>query len=146
MSLQKILLQFEPKPENLLRALKAAQKENKYIEKKDCQEIAEYFSVPLARIYSFASFFSEIRTKKEIKKIIRVCSGGACLSENSAKVVRQIELLLHLEIGNDAHPKYKLDYVSCLGLCDRGPVVLVDDQVFEKVKPENVDDIIKNYL
>ena len=68
MSLQKILVQIEPKPENLLRALKAAQKENKYIGEKECEKIADYFSLPLARIYSFASFFNEIRTKKETKK------------------------------------------------------------------------------
>ena len=146
MSLQKILLQHEPRPENLLRVLKAAQKENKYIGKKECEKIAEYFSVPLARVYSFASFFSGIQTKKEDKKIIRICSGGPCLSEDSARVARQIEMLLRLEAGNDAHPKYKLEYMSCLGLCDRGPVMMVDENIFEKVKPENVDDIIKNYL
>lgn len=146
MPLQKILIQFEPKPENLLRVIKAVQKENKYIGKKECQRIADYFSLPLARIYSFASFFNEIRTKNENKKLIRICSGGPCLLEDSEKVARQIEMLLGLEAGNDAHPKYKLEYISCLGLCDRGPVIMVDEQVFEKVKPENIDDIIKNYL
>lgn len=146
MFLQKILLQFEPKPENLLWVLKIAQKENKYIGKKECEKIAEYFSVPLARVYSLASFFDEIKTKKNNKKIIRVCSGGPCLSKDSKKIVRQIELFLHLEAGNDAHPKYKLEYISCFGLCDRGPIVMVDENIFEKVKPETIDDIIRDYL
>ena len=43
MSLQKILLRYKPKPENLLRALEEIQKENKYIGKKECEKIAEYF-------------------------------------------------------------------------------------------------------
>jgi NADH-quinone oxidoreductase subunit E len=146
MSLQKILVQFEPKPENLLAVLKAAQKENKYIGEKECEKIADYFSLPLARIYSFASFFNGIRTKKENKKIIRICSGGPCLLEDSAKVARQIEMLLGLEAGNDAHPKYKLEYVSCLGLCDRGPIVEIEGNIFENVRAEDVDDLIKNYL
>ena len=55
-------------------------------------------------------------------------------------------MLLGLEAGNDAHPKYKLEYISCLGLCDRGPVVEVEGQIFERVKPEMVDDIIQSYL
>jgi len=146
MSLQKILLQYEPKPENLLRVLEEIQKENKYIGERECEKIAKYFSMPLARVYGFASFFDEIRTKKSSRKIIKVCSGGPCLGENSMKVVRQIELLLGLEAGNDAHPKYKLEFVSCRGLCDQGPVVMVGEQVFEKVRPEIVDDIIKNYI
>ncbi|MDI6778376.1 MAG: NAD(P)H-dependent oxidoreductase subunit E [Patescibacteria group bacterium] len=146
MSLQKILLKHEPKPENLLKVLKEIQKENKYIGKKECEKVAEYFSLPLARVFSFASFFDEVETRKGGKKIIKVCSGGPCLMEDSREVVRQIELHLRIEAGNDAHPKYKLEFISCRGLCDQGPVVMVDDQVFERVRPEDVDDIIRNYL
>ena len=146
MGIQKILLKFEPKAENLLAALKEIQKEKGYIEKKECEEVAEYFSLPLARVFSVASFFDQLKTKKESKKIIRVCSGGPCLGEKSMEVARQIEMLLKIELENDASPKYKLELMSCVGLCDRGPVVMIDDQIFENVKPETVDDIIQNYL
>jgi NADH-quinone oxidoreductase subunit E len=146
MGIQKILLKFEPKPENLLSALKEIQKENGYIEKKECEAVAQYFSLPLAQVFSTASFFDQLKTKKESKKIIKVCSGGVCLSGKSVEIVRQIEMLLKIEMENDAHPKYKLEMMSCVGLCDRGPVVMIDDQIFEKVKPETVDDILANYL
>ena len=108
MSLQKILLSFKPKPENLLEVLKAIQKENKYIGEKECEKIAEYFSLPLARIYSFASFFDEIRTRRK-QKDNQGLFRRTLPSEDSAEVVRQIEMLLDLEAGNDAHPKYKLE-------------------------------------
>jgi len=146
MGIQKILLKFEPKPENLLAALKEIQKENGYVGKKECEEAARYFSLPLARVYSTASFFDQLKTKKESKKIIRICSGGSCLGEKSMEVARQIEMLLKIELENDAHPKYKLESMSCAGLCDRGPIVMIGDQIFEKVKPETVDDILANYL
>jgi NADH-quinone oxidoreductase subunit E len=158
MSLQKILLKFEPKPENLLAVLKEIQKENGGIEKKECEAVAQYFSLPLARVFSAASFFDQLKTKKparnashsdasgESKKIIKICSGGPCLGEKSMEVARQIEMLLKIELENDAHPKYKLELMSCVGLCDRGPVMMIDDQIFENVKPETVDDIIRNYL
>ncbi len=146
MSIQKILLNFDPEPENLLPAIKKIQKEHKYISKSDCGEIADYFSLPPARIFSLASFFDEVNVRKTGKKTIKVCSGGPCLSEESSEVVRQIELLLKIEAENDAHPKWKLEYVSCLGLCDRGPIIEIDGNVFEQVKPEMVDDIIKNYI
>ena len=146
MSIQKNLLKFEPKPENLLGALKEIEKENGYIGKNECEEAARYFSLPLARVYSTASFFDQLKTKKELKKIIRICSGGPCLGEKSMEVARQIEMLLKIELENDAHPKYKLESMSCAGLCDRGPIVMIDNQIFEKVKPETVDDILANYL
>jgi NADH:ubiquinone oxidoreductase subunit E len=146
MGIQRILLKFEPKPENLLAALKEIQKENGCISEKEAKKVAAYFSLPLTRVYSAASFFDQLKTEKQTKKIIRICSGGACLSGKSMEVVRQIEMFLKIELENDAHPKYKIELMSCVGLCDRGPVVMVDDQVFEKVRPEMVDDIIRNYL
>ena len=146
MSIQKILLKFGPKAENLLAALKEIQKENRCIEKKECEEVAEYFSLPLARVYSAASFFDKLKTKNDSKKIIKVCSGGSCVDEKSMEVVRQIEMLLKIELENDGHPKYKLELMSCAGLCDRGPIVMIGDNIFEKVRPETVDDIIRNYL
>lgn len=146
MGIQKILLKFEPKPKNLLAALEEIQKENRYIGKKECEEAAAYFSLPLARVFSVASFFDLLKTKKESKKIIKICSGGPCLGEKSMEVARQIEMLLKIELENDAHPKYKLELMSCAGLCDQGPIMMIGDNIFEKVKPETVDDIIANYL
>jgi NADH:ubiquinone oxidoreductase subunit E len=146
MSIQKILLKFEPKPDNLLAVLKDIQKKDKYITASECEKIAKYFSLPLARVYSVASFFDLLKTKKETKKIVRVCSGGPCQCEKSMEIVRQIEMQLKIELGNDAHPKYKLELASCQGLCDLGPVMEIEGQVFEKVRPETVDDILKNYL
>lgn len=146
MSIQKILLEIEPNPENLLRSLKEIQKKNKYIDREECQIIAEYFDMPLARVFSVASFYDLLETKKESKKIVKVCSGGACLSGKSMEVVRQIEMQLKVELENDGHPKYKLELMSCRGLCDRGPLVEIEGQIFEKVRPETVDDILINYL
>lgn len=146
MSIQKILLRFEPKPQNLLAVLKEIQKDNQYIGKKECTEVAAYFSLSLARVYSTASFYDLLKTEKNSKKTIRICSGGPCLGERSAEIARQIEMLLKIELGSDADPKYKLEYMSCAGLCDRGPVMMVDEHLFEKVAPETVDDIIRDYL
>ena len=146
MPIQKILLKFEPKPENLLRALKEIQKENKYISQNDCDKIAKYFALPPARVFSLVSFFDLINTRPVNKKIIKVCSGGPCSMKKSFEIIRQIEMLLKIELNNDSHPKAKLETMSCVGLCDQGPVMMIDEQVFEKVRPEMVDDIILNYL
>jgi|WetSurMetagenome_2_1015567.scaffolds.fasta_scaffold1489498_1 NADH-quinone oxidoreductase subunit E len=146
MIIQKILLKFEPKPENILAALKEIQKDNGFIGERECQKVSGYFSVPLAQVYSVASFFDQLKTRKETKTSIKVCSGGACLGAQSMEVVRQIEMILKVELENDGHPKVKLEMMSCVGLCDRGPVMMIGENVFEKVRPEMVDDILANYL
>ncbi len=146
MSIQNILLKYETKPENLLIEVKDINKNQKYLSEKDSREIAEYFSLPSARVYSLASFFDLIKVRPEQKKVIKVCSGGPCVMERSLEIIRQIEKLLKIEAENDSHPKVKLELMSCQGRCDRGPIIAIDEQVFENVKPEDVDDIILNYI
>jgi NADH:ubiquinone oxidoreductase subunit E len=146
MPIQKILLEFEPQPENMLRVLKEINKQEKYISESDCRKVAGYFSLPLARVFSLASFFDLLDTRSVKKKIIKVCSGGPCSMKRSLEIIRQIEMLLKIELGKDSYPKTKLETMSCVGLCDQGPVMMIDEHVFEKVRPEMVDDIILNYL
>jgi NADH-quinone oxidoreductase subunit E len=146
MSIQKILLGFEPQAENLLAALKEIQKQEGYISEKECKKVAEYFVLPEAGVFSAASFYDLLKTKKPIKKTIKVCSGGVCVSKRSMEIVRQIEKMLRVELDNDAHSKYKLEMMSCIGLCDRGPVMEIEGKIFEKVRPEMVGEILKNYL
>ncbi len=146
MGIQKILLAYEPVKINILPVLKEIKKIKEYIEREDLIELAKYFDLSVEELFSLASFFDELKTKPENKIIIRVCSGNACTNEGAALVRRQIELLLGIEQGNDAHPKFKLETMSCLGLCDCGPIVMVNDQIFERVLPSDVDDILSSYI
>ncbi|MDD3487511.1 MAG: NAD(P)H-dependent oxidoreductase subunit E [Candidatus Moranbacteria bacterium] len=146
MNIQKILLRFGPKAENLLAALREIQKENGYIGEKESKQVAEYFGISEAQAYSAASFYDLLETGKPVKKIIRVCSGGVCVSERSLEIIRQVERMLHIELDNDAHPKYKLETMSCVGRCDRGPVMEIDGKIFEGVRVEMVGEILKDYI
>lgn len=146
MNIQKILLSFEPKAENLLAALKEIQKQKRYISEKDLEKVATYFTLSEAKVFSAASFYDLLKTEKPIKKTIRVCSGGVCVSGRSLEIVHRIEMLLRIELDNDADPKFKLELMSCVGRCDQGPVLEIEGKIFEKVRLEIVDEILKNYL
>ena len=44
-----------------------------------------------------------------------------------------------------ADDKWTLVTTSCLGLCSVGPVVLIDDDLYGNVNPEQVDEILARY-
>jgi NADH-quinone oxidoreductase subunit E len=146
MTVEKILLEFDPELKNILPVLKKINTEFGYVNEKDAQKVAEYFVVPLSKVYETASFYDLIKTKQHPPLVIQVCSGANCAVKAAYGVIAEIENQLHIKAGDDFHPKVKLEVISCLGQCGSGPVVVVNGNVFTKVTPSSIDDILRNYV
>ena len=54
-----------------------------------------------------------------------------------------IERELNLKFGETSKDKkITLEYTNCLGMCDQGPAMLVNDKVYTKLTPEKAVQII----
>jgi NADH-quinone oxidoreductase subunit E len=144
-TVEKILLQLDPEKTNLLLALKKISAAFGCVTKDDAQKLADYFSLPLAQIYETASFYDLIKLNKAAILEIRVCSGGDCALGRSAAIIREIENYFKIKSGDGFNPKVSLEIISCLGRCADGPIMIVNDQVFEKVSVNSVHEILRNY-
>ncbi len=153
MTVEKILLDFDPELKNLLPVLKKISAGFGYVGEKEAQKVADYFAVPLSKVFETASFYDLVKVKKQPSLLIQICSGSNCATKNAFKVIREIETQLHIKAGDDFHAcrqagnsKVKLEVISCLGQCGNGPVMIVNGNVFTKVTPDSVDDILRNYI
>lgn len=146
MTVEKILLDFDPELKNLLPVLKKISAGFGYVGEKEAQKAADYFSVPLSRVFETASFYDLVKVKKQSNLLIQICSGANCAMKNACKVISEIETQLNVKAGDEFNPKVKLEVISCLGQCGNGPVLIVNGNVFTKVTPDSVDDILRNYI
>lgn len=144
-TVEKILLEFDPVVQNLLLALKKISHTFGYICEKDARKIAEYFEFPLAKIYETASFYDLVETKKPANLEIKVCSGGDCTLGQSAGVIREIENYFRIRVGDEFNPKVRLEKISCLGRCGDGPIVVVNGKVYEKVTASSIYKIFEEW-
>ncbi len=145
-TVEKILLDFDPEMKNLLPALKKISAGFGYVDEIAAQKTADYFSAPLSKIYETASFYDLIKTKKQPSLVIQVCSGANCAVENSYRIIREVENHLHIKAGDEFNPNVRLEIISCLGQCGAGPVMVINGNVFTRVTPNSVDDILRGYL
>jgi NADH-quinone oxidoreductase subunit E len=145
-TVEKILLEYDPLPENILPALKKTSAVFGYISKAQSSLIADYFSVPLSKIYETATFYDLINTTKQADVIIQVCSSVNCASASSFEIISEIENTLRIKAEDDFNPKIKLETVSCLGRCGSGPIMIVNGKVYERVTKNSVHHILKEYL
>lgn len=143
--IQKILTKFEPQKENLLSAIKEVNKEYGYVSEDAVKALARHFGMKSARIYSTVSFYDHINTRPPSDLVIRVCDGANCGMKQSEKIIEEIEHFFGLRVGDKFNPKVQIERESCLGLCEVGPVMIVNGTVFERMTPQRVDEILRGY-
>lgn len=143
---EKILLKYNPSVEDLLPALKDISAIFGYVSKKDAKKAADYFSVPLSKIYETATFYDLISAKKQPLLVIKVCSSTNCVVNNSFAVIKEIENFFHLKAGDENNPKIKLETISCLGRCGEGPVMAINNKIYTQVTASSVHEILKEWM
>lgn len=79
------------------------------------------------------------------EKNILVCGGTGCLSSDSDKVVKNLELILK---ARGLAEKVKVVRTGCFGFCEQGPIVKVEpDNVFYvRVSPKDAKDIVDDHI
>ena len=91
-------------------------------------------------------FYDLLKIKKEAPLMVKICSGGNCAVGNAFKVIQAVERYLGVKVGDDFNPQKRIEIVSCLGRCGEGPIVIINDKIFEKVTPNNIEDIFKGFV
>lgn len=145
-TVQRILLEYEPRPENLLPVLKRINRVFGYVSKDNIATVSSYFDLSPAETFSAASFYEDLRIEPKADVEIKICMSAPCEVRGSTKVLREIERFLGLRADKDKTSKLEIKTGSCQGRCNRGPVVIVNDNFYEQVRPESVDDILGPYF
>jgi NADH-quinone oxidoreductase subunit E len=144
-TIEKILLGFDPESKYLLPALKKISADFGYIGEVDARKVADYFNLPLSKIYETASFYDQIKVKKGANLLIQVCSSPNCALGDSFKVIKDIENYLKIKASDENNPKVKLEMISCLGRCGKGPIMVINDKVYENVTTSSVHRILEEW-
>lgn len=127
----------------LMPVLQEIQKNHKYISEFAQQEIARIMDIHPVEVYSVISFYSFLNCEPKGRNIVRLCQTITCDLAGKAEVAKAIERELNLKFGETSKDKkITLEYTNCLGMCDQGPAMLVNDKVYTKLTPEKAVQII----
>lgn len=73
---------------------------------------------------------------------VTVCIGSSCHIKGSRQIVEQLQYLIG---GNNLGEKVELGGTFCMGKCEQGVCVTVDDQ-FYSVTPDTVSDFFEKEI
>ena len=138
--------EWKDKPGNLIMVLHKVQQTYGYIPRNIAIEISSMLDVPLAKIYGVVTFYNFFKLQKAGKYIAQVCLGTACYLRGGDDLIKEFEKQLGVGV-NATTPDglFSVEAVCCLGCCGLAPVVVVNGEVYGKLKKEDVAGIIEKY-
>jgi len=129
---------------SLLPILQAVQAKHRHISEFAMQHIADVLGLHPVEVHSVISFYHFLETEPQGKYVIRLCRTISCDMAGKERVARQLENDLGITFGETTSDgKFTLEWANCIGMCDQGPALLVNDKVFTRVTPEKVHEILE---
>lgn len=142
--LEKIIEKYDGKRNFLIQMLIDIQDERGYLPRDSLFYLSEKLSCPINEIMRIATFYKVFRLTPKAAHEIRVCLGSSCYIRGAKEIIRKLEEVLGIKIGETTQDmNFSLDVSSCSGRCGLGPEVVVDGKVYVRVRPEDVERIIE---
>ena len=108
--------------------------------------IAEEMGVTKNHIYDFATFYAMFSTENRGKHVIRVCKSTPCHVNKASNAAHMLEKALGIKMGETTEDgQFTLEHIECIGVCDRAPAMLVDDEVYGPLTKESIPEILAHY-
>lgn len=144
--LEAIIADHQGKPNELIMVLHKAQNLFGYLPQKAQVMISEGLNVPLSEIYGVITFYSFFSTVPKGKHSVKVCLGTACYVRGGQQTLSKVGKDLGIKVGGTTEDrKFSLDVVRCIGACGLAPAMLVDEDVYGRVKTTKIMDILDQY-
>jgi len=130
----------------LMPVLQGIVAREKFLSEEAMIKVASEFDLSAADVYGTASFYTFLDTKPRGKNIVRVCKTISCHMQGKDEVIKAIEDHLKIKIGETSHDnKFTVLTANCLGWCHKGPVMLINDEVFPSITPDKAIEIIEEF-
>ena len=144
--LDEIIRKHKDTPGALIPILHEAQNLYGYLPAEVLHEISKGLEMPEAYVYGVATFYSQFSLTKKGKYRINVCLGTACYVKGAQDLLDKFKLRLMIDVGECTDDGlFSLEACRCVGACGLAPVVTINGEVYGRMTPDKVDEILDKY-
>ena len=130
-------------PRYLIETLQDIQAREGYLSRGAMLEAARLMDIPASSVLGVATFYNQFRFTPPARRPVRVCLGTACHLAGGQLVLEAMARELKLEIGGTSDDReFSLERVACIGCCALAPVVTIGDQVYPRMTPPKVEEML----
>ena len=144
--LDEVIAKHKGTPGALMPVLQEAQNIFGYVPMDVQQIIADGLGTTLSEVYGVATFYAQFSLEPKGQYVVGVCLGTACYVKGSQKVLDKLAEVLEVPVGKTtADGMFTLNATRCLGACGLAPVMMINDEVYGRLVPEDIPGIVAKY-
>ena len=140
--IDKVIARYPNTRSATLPLLHIIQEELGFLASESVEWVAEKLSLEPMQVQEVITFYPMFRQEPIGKVHVKVCRTLSCALSGAYKTCEVLEEKLNCKRGNtSADGNYTIEFVECIADCGAGPVVQVDDKLFENASPEKADEL-----
>lgn len=141
---EKIVAKYPQKRAAMLPVLYLAEREFGYISQEVEIYVGNLLEVPPVKVHEVLTFYTLFAGKPRGEYHFQVCRGLSCDLVGCLQVVDYLEKKLRIKVGETSkNQKYELSVVECLGACETGPMMQLNEDYYGNLTPYKIDEILK---
>ena len=138
-----LILKHKDLPGALLPLLHSIQDAVGYIPQSFYQQISIGLGLSVAEIHGVVSFYHHFRSEKPGRHILQICRAESCQSMGSEVLEAHAKKRLGIDYHETTEDKMvTLEPVYCLGNCALSPAIMIDEEVFGRITPSDLDTLL----
>ena len=144
--LLEVIAKYKGQKGALMPIMQEAQEIYGYLPYQVQKIISDETGIPIEKIYGVATFYAQFSMSPKGKYVVSMCLGTACYVKGAGAILEEIEKVLKIEDGGcTPDGKFSLEVCRCVGACGLAPVMIVGGDVYGKMTPDRVADILAKY-
>jgi NADH-quinone oxidoreductase subunit E len=130
----------------VIEALKIVQQQHGWVSDEKLQDVAEHLDMSPAEVDSVATFYNLIFRKPVGRHVILLCDSISCYVMGYKKLYEALQQHIGIKFGEtSADKRFTLLPNACLGCCDHAPALMIDEDLYQDVKIEELESILAKY-
>ena len=144
--LDEVIGKNKGRPGAIMTTLQEAQDIFGYVPKDIQIKIAEGLDASLSEVYGVATFYSQFALTPRGENLIGVCMGTACYVKGAKDILDKVSKTLATPVGaNTPDNLFTIKDTRCLGCCGLAPVMMINDDVYGQLNPDDIPAILEKY-
>lgn len=142
--IKEILDNFKNDKGNLISILQEIQGIFHYLPINSLYYVSKKLKIPLAEIYSIATFYTQFKLNKIGRNSLICCDGTACHVKGGPHLLYFLENELGIKSGETTTDQmFSIESVACLGCCAISPVCVINGQIYGNLTLKKLRKILK---
>lgn len=145
-ALDAVIAEHKTQAGALMPVLQKAQDIYGYLPIEVQKHIAAELDIPYSEVFGVVTFYSQFQLNPKGAHPVAVCLGTACYVKGSGIIMEKLEEMLGIKSGAiTSDLRFSLDATRCIGACGLAPVMTIGEDVYGRLEPSMLKDILAKY-